>query len=157
MRDLPISESALISFKLQCRHFNVFPIFLPHYYPVARKKSHPISESLTALVKECRGYIDTMSQDEIFAFVDAMHPAQKMFLDTDRTNPIDDAMRDRIAVYYLVGKAQEGYLSFRDALFPDLNKSAVFAIYPALADQMDDEGLLPLDDRFEAHAHGAFL
>jgi hypothetical protein len=147
VKELPIATTKVEELKRKCRHFNIFPIFLPHYHPPV--KNHPVGMVLTNLVAECAGYLRALSTEEISSLVDGMHSSPKMLLDFDPSQPLDDHVYERIAIYYLMGKVQEGYISFRDALFPDLQNSAVLRTYPELAAKTDDDGLVVLDDSFK--------
>ena len=148
MKNLPVAKSDIERLQSQCRHYNIFPIFLPHYYP-SPKKNHPVGQTLENLVTECMEYLEAMSLAEVASLVDSMQPVLKMILDFDPTQPLDGHARERVAIYYLAGVVQEGYISFHDALFPDPRDNEVLRVYPELVNKMDEDGLLLLDAEFQ--------
>jgi len=144
---LPVSAAKVEDLKRKCRHFNIFPLFLSRYYPAPR--DHPVGKLLTSLVEECTGYLSAMSVEEVSSLIEGFHSSLKMLLDFDAAHPIDSHIRERVALFYLMGQVQDGYISFRDALFPDPVDSAVLRTYPELAEKLDREGLLTLDSSVE--------
>jgi hypothetical protein len=47
MQQLPLSQVKVKTLIQKCRHFNVFPVFFSHYFPL--RESHPVSEVLREL------------------------------------------------------------------------------------------------------------
>lgn len=146
MKDLPIAGKDVDRLRTLCRHHNVFPIFLANYHPYDGK--HPVGELLRDLVEECMGYLEVMSDEEVISLVEEMPPKLRQMLALDGRQKMDEHTRQRTAIYYLMGAIQDGYISYREALFPDMQDNAVFCIYPELASLADDDGMLVLDDRF---------
>jgi hypothetical protein len=140
MKDLLLTKADVEQLQRQCRHCNVFSIYLPRYYPP--RKNHPVGKILEKLINECMGYLEAMSLEELSSLVDNMPPGLKMLLDFDPTQPMDDHIRQRVAMSYLMGVTQQSYISFQDALFPNVDVSAVLRIYPELRDAIDDGGSL---------------
>jgi hypothetical protein len=76
MQNIPLNSTKLNALIKQCKHFNEFPIFLSHYFPKAQ--SHPISDLLDDLVKECVSYLSIMTDDELDSLVNALPPNTKI-------------------------------------------------------------------------------
>lgn len=143
MQRLPIDQKKVDALITQCKHFNVFPIFLARYFPGT--KPHPISDLLAELIEECVQYLSIMSDDEIDILIDELPPALKMLIDRKATMGRDNILLERIALNYIVAMAQESYVSFREVVASDIGTSEVLKTYPELRERVDGDGLLYID------------
>lgn len=149
MHELPIDQKKLHALVRQCKHFNVFPIFLPRYFhsgerPPSSAKPHPITELLVDLIDECVGYLSAMTQQEIESLMDSLPPGLRMFIEPESS--LEQVPPDRIALYYLAAELQRKYAPFDQIVESNLGRSEVLRIYPELRDKLDRDGLLHIDN-----------
>lgn len=144
MRRLPINESKVKALIRQCKHLNVFPIFLDRY--LSKTESNPISDALAELIEECVQYLKIMSPDEIDGLVDGLPPFFKLRIDYKASSRSSDALFERIALNYMMAVVQESYLSFKKIVTADMAESEVAKIYPEVLGKLDDDGLLLIDE-----------
>lgn len=148
MHRLLIDRIKLKALIKQCKHLNVFPIFLDHYFP--RTEPHPVSDLLVELVEEGVQHLSAMTSDEVDSLVDSLPPGLKMLIDRRPETVGNGAPLERIALYYVVAAIhQEGYLSFSQVVASDIGGSEVLRKYPELQDKLDDDGLLHIDGTFQ--------
>lgn len=60
MHELPMNKKKVAELTRKARHYNIAPIFFPHYIP---ERQHPVSELLNELVEEAFEYL-SMATDE---------------------------------------------------------------------------------------------
>lgn len=151
MHELPIDKKKLAALVKQARHYNIFPIFLDHYYPSSDR--HPIAGLLAELVDEATSYLSLASDEEIESLLDSLPPGITLMLGR-RPEWGDDEQRRRIAFYYVVSEVQRRYLSFKDVVNEDIDASEVLKNYPELRERFDKDGLLHIDEDFTLHDGG---
>ena len=144
MHHLPLDENKLKTLVKQCKHFNIFPMFLPRYFGA---EQHPITDLLTELVEECVQYLLVMTEQEIDSLLDSLPVGARMFIDRDPTSGQSTSL-ERIAIYYLAAELQLRYRSFKQVVEDNLDKSEVLKNYPELRDKLDEDGLLHIDEEF---------
>jgi len=83
MHHLPLDENKLKTLVKQCKHFNIFPMFLPRYFGA---EQHPITDLLTELAEECVQYLLVMTEQEIDSLLDSLPVGARMFIDRDPTS-----------------------------------------------------------------------
>ena len=130
MNYLPINESKIKTLIKQCKHLNVFPIFLDHYFP--RTESNPISDLLKDLVQEAVDYLSVMTKEEIDNLVLSLPPGIRILIDYDSNTPIHQVLLERIAVKYFMAVLQEDYFSFKEIIANTIDNSIVLQTYPEL-------------------------
>ncbi len=143
MQHLPIDQKKVDALIAQCRHLNVFPIFLAHYFP--KTDPNPVSDLLVELIEECMEYLSIMAEDEIGVLIDGLPPALKMFIDREATTGRDNILLERIALNYIIAVTQESYISFKQIVASDIGTSEVLETYPELRKRIDCDGLLHID------------
>jgi len=146
MHDLPIDQSKLKELVRQCKHLNIFPIYLPNYF--YEHEHHPVASIIFELVQECRECLSTMKEEEINRLIDSLPPGIRMFIDHETTSNQGTSL-DRIAIYYLVAELQRKYQPIRQSWDNDLSKSEVLNVYPELVDKFDEDGMLYIDSDLE--------
>ena len=146
MQYLPLDKSKVKALIKQCKHLNVFPIFLDHYFP--RTEPNPVSDLLFDLVHEAVDYLSLMTKEEIDNFVLSLPSVIRMLIDYDPNEPIHRVLLERIAVKYLMAALQEDYLSFKEVIANAIGNSIVLQTYPELKACLDDDGLLYIDESF---------
>lgn len=146
MIGIPLSDKKVDEFVKQCKHFNVFPIFLDEY--LDEKGVHPLCSRLCDLVKECHEYLMAMTDIEVDSLVNNFPEGIKAMIDHRDSMLKRDDLLKRIAFYYMVSLVYQKYLSFKQIISSDLSDSEVLKMYPELQECFDEEGLLNLDQRF---------
>jgi len=144
MQSLPINQNKVNALIKQCKHLNVFPIFLSYYYPAT--EPNPVSDLLTELIEEAVQYLSIMTNGEIEALVDSFPPGVKMFV--ERGSASNEFLAS-IALYYLVVVVQANYISLKQIISGDTSQSEVIKTYPELEAKLDFDGLLVIDDNFK--------
>lgn len=147
MDHLPLNQTKLRALIKQCRHLNVFPIFLDHYYP--KTEPNPVSDLLADLVDEIVPYLLIMKSEEISNLVSSLPSWVRMLIDYDPQLPHDQVLLERIAVKYLITVIQEDYFSFKQFIASNSSNSVVLQAYPELGSKLDDDGLLFIDESFK--------
>ncbi len=146
MQHLPLNKLKVKALIKQCKHLNVFPIFLDHYFP--KTEANPVSDLLIELIEEGVQFLKIMSSEEIDSLVDGLHPSLKMRIDHKATLSTNDALLERITLNYIIALVQEGYLSFPKVVTTDVSESEVIKIYPEISNKIDDDNLLIIDENF---------
>jgi hypothetical protein len=146
MTNLPIDQNKVKELVKQCKHLNVFPAFLHHYYP--KTTPNPVSDILAELIEEGVQCLKIMSDEEIQLFVRSLPPGIRAFIGLRVTEGIENIKLEQIAFQYLVAVVQATYLSFRKIVATDISNSEVIKLYPEIGTLLDDDGLLHIDDRF---------
>ena len=146
MQRLPLDESRVRALAEQCRHLNVFPIFIDRYYP--KSESHPVSDLLADLVEEALSYLRLLTEADVGSLVSSFPPNIRMFVDYDPNEPLSKSLLERIAIQYLVLLLHEQRISFKEVIANDLNQSIVLQTYPEIRDYLDKDGLVYISDRF---------
>ena len=155
MPQLPLSSAHLDNLNRQCRHLNVFPIYLPIY--MHRTDANPISPILKKLVQECMESLACMSAEEVRHLVSTLPQGVSTFIEIDdSTDVTKSSFHERVSVYYLVNESTKSYLSFREIIRRSNGDAQAYEEYPELRQCVDKAGLLRLDDRFELHDGGIF-
>lgn len=153
MQQLPLRSADIEELNRQCRHLNVFPIYLPNYFHDA--DDNPVSPILRKLVAECMECLSCMSAEEIKRLIADLPPGVSMFIEVDDfTDVTASIFLERLSVYYLVNESTRSYLSFRDIIRRSNSTARVYEEYPELRELVDKRGLLALDDRFKLHDGG---
>ena len=147
MTDLPLERHRISELRRQCRHHNVFPMFLPNAYHSSEPA--PVLKALKPLVDDSIVYLSALNADELAALIQQISPGFRMMIDEERIEdePADEYLL-RVALYYLASVLLRGYLDFKSVLNPDANQSEVLKVYPELRERFDRDGLLGLDDSF---------
>ncbi|MBI1925162.1 hypothetical protein HYR99_13050 [Candidatus Poribacteria bacterium] len=145
MHSLPIDQNKLKTFVKQCKHFNIFPIHVPRYFP---DKQHPINSLMAELIDECVQYLSIMTEQEVKSLLDSLPIGVRMFIDYDPTLG-RNVFLERIALYYLVYELQQKYFSFKQIVEENLGESEVLKIYPELRKKLDKDGLLHIDEELK--------
>ena len=140
MQHLPIDQNKVKELIKQCRHLNISPIYLHHYFP--SEEHNPISDLTAGLVDECAQYLSIMGDEELGSFVFNLPSGVRMFIDYAPNQSRDSVLLERISLYYLVAVLQEQYFTFKQYVTGDTSSSEVFKIYPELRTRVDDDGLL---------------
>jgi len=135
MSDIQISEDKLRHLAKVARHHNVAPIFMPRYLD----EDHPVGRLLTPLVDEAAELLATQTVDEVQAVLDRLPPGLRMFV--DQTHHRAEFLR-RLATYYVVARVHRQYLSFSDVINARPGSSEILQMYPELAADLDEDGLL---------------
>lgn len=144
MNDLPLDSRKLGVLASQCRHCNVFPIFLGNYYH--DPKPHPVSNLLKELVDEAVQYLRVMTESEVSCLVASLPPAARMYMDLSGAPPYDKTALHQIALRYLGAAVQRDYLSFRTIVTAEPRSTEVLTEFPELWELMDGDGLLHLGE-----------
>lgn len=147
MYRLPINKLKVKELVAQCKHLNIFPIFLSHYFP--KSEPNPVSDLLSELIEESVVYLKIMSQEEVSSFVEELPLDIKMFLDNRPASTDTNAFLERIALYNLVALTKEEYISYRQVVNQNIDDSEVIKIYPEIRDKLDKDNLLYLDKEFK--------
>lgn len=145
MHELPLNNKKLNDLIQQCRHHNVFPIYLPNYLPHLHK--HPINNLLKELVDEAFECLSCASDDEIGGLIKSLPQGLGMLLGR-QIDWREETHRKRIAIYYIVAEVERSYYSFKTVVNQDISASKVLEVYPELKNKFDNEGLLYIDESF---------
>ena len=128
----------------QCRHHNVFPIFIGHCMsgdpPAVFAVLKPILDACTEQLLE-------MSFEEVKQIVDSLPAGYRMMLEPVES-PLTPEYIKRVAVYCVAAEIQKGYSPVSDVVRSKPDESEVLAICPELRTQFDDDGLLILTNDF---------
>lgn len=154
MDRVPLDESRLKQLVRECKNQNVFPIFLSDRYPADR--SNPLDRLLAELVEDCCALFKAMRPEEMRHLVAELPPGFRQFIDWENTELPEEMLHEKVAVFYIAALIQRDYLSIRDVISPNLEKSLVFETYPELRDRFDADGLLHLDSDFTLSEGGIF-
>jgi len=144
---LPVKPNRIDSLRKQCRHHNVFPIFLPNAF--FSKEPEPVFRLLEEIVPTCVEHLGRLSPEDLDREIDALPPGLKMMVDEKPTDPKDPEYLERVALYQVATSLDAGYTDFRSAIRNDEDGSAVLDVYPELSKQFDDDGLLFLTPEFQ--------
>lgn len=144
MLHLPIDQNKVKELIKQCKHLNIFPIYLNHFFP--SEEHNPTSKLIAELVNECVQYLSIMKDEELDSFAFNLPPGVRMFIDYSSNQARDLVILERIALYYLVAVLQEQYFTFRQYITGQMDNSEIFKHYPELRSRMDDDGLLTIDE-----------
>lgn len=153
MYQLPLNRADIENLNRQCRHLNIFPIYLPNYFH--NTDGNPVSEVLRKLVTECIEYLSYMSVEEIKRLIEDLPQGVSMFIDLDDfTDVTEKSFLERLSIYYLVNESTKSYLSFKEIIRKTNGGAKAYEQYPELQVKIDKKGLLFLDDDFELHDGG---
>lgn len=152
MHKLPINQKKLDALIKEMRNYNEFPIFLPRYLHSSSK--HPISIHLESLVNEIFDLLKICTEEEISELVKSMPQGMTMI-----TGPMpewgDDEEKRRLAICYVATEAQRYYFNIKSIAKNNIEKSEVLRKFPELAANLDDDGLLIIDNNnFILHTGG---
>ena len=136
MHQLPINKQKLRKLIRKAKHFNIFPIFLPHHYG---EDDHPISPLLVDIVNEAEALLQAASESEIESLIESLPPGIGMMVDRDSDRK-DHEIRKRVALYYIVSEVQRDYFRFRDVINEDIQDSIVLKTFPELKISFDNNG-----------------
>ena len=145
MTNLLFDQKKAAELVRQCRHLNVFPAFLNHYYP--GEPGNPVSRLLQELLDEAVDLLRIMSEAEIRSLVESLPTGIRAFVDLRVKDDLDDLKLRRIAFQCLVDFVQRGYSPFKTAVDGDLDESEVLKVYPELRDLLDDGRIRQRVDR----------
>ena len=107
MLHLPLDEKKIAELQRQCRHHNLFPIYLPGVCDDG--KPAPVFKVLDPLVRSATEYLTAMSADEVAAVVNTIPPGFRMLLDEPGDDENNSEYRRRVAMYYLAALVAQGY------------------------------------------------
>jgi hypothetical protein len=151
VHQIPLNRADIESLNRQCRHLNVFPIYLPNYFH--NTDGNPVSEVLRKLVAECLEYLSCMRVEEIKELINGLPQGVSMFIDfDDLTDVTEKSFLERLSIY--VNESTKSYLSFKEIIRKNNIGAKAFEYYPELQIKIDKKGLLSLDDDFELHDGG---
>jgi len=144
MTNLPLDATKLEQLITQCKHLNIFPVFLSRYYP--KTSRHPVSELLEQLVKEATDFLAAMTEGEVNILTDELPSRIKMYLDSSSGLSTVGRSPERIALYYVAAQVDKTFWSLKEVVTGDLAESKVLKRFPELSHRLDNDGLLLLDD-----------
>lgn len=148
-----ISSKNIKELRRQCRHLNIFPIDLPNHYRYPKKNI--ITELLQALVPECIDKLQQKNTDELKKLIDGFPGYYRHVLKYDEYTELYDVNHlERVALYYLSFITEENYFDLRAAISPPPSENIVFEQYPELIKQIDNDGLLIINDLMQLHDGG---
>ncbi len=147
MHELPIDKNKIVALSKKAKHYNIFPIFLPRYFPGTQQ--HPISQLLGELVEDALAFLLIATNKEVEALLDSFPAGIKMLV--EHTTGLKEERLRRIALYYIVVMVERIYFSFKDVINEDTKSSVVLEIYPELKNSFDKDGLLSINDDFILH------
>jgi len=151
MHELPIDKKKITELTKKAMHYNIAPIFLPHYYPNIER--HPISQLLNELVEETFEYLLVITDEEIEILLDSFPPGINMLVERQTEMKKEQRLK-RIALYYVVTAVERSYFSFKEVINENIQSSAVLKIYPELSDFFDKDGLLNISHDVILHDGG---
>lgn len=152
MTTLPLDEVKISELIRQCHHLNVFPMDLK--FQRTGNGHHPIYDILDKLLDEGVEYLKIMSDEEIWALVDALPPQLTGSFRSKPRGPFSDVVLQGLARNYIIMQVYNRYWPIREVVSGHFANSEVFKIYPELQKVTDDDGLLYLDDRFRLSDSG---
>jgi hypothetical protein len=150
MHELPIDKNKIVALSKKAKHYNIFPIFLPRYFPGTQQ--HPISQLLGELVEDALAFLLIATNKEVEALLDSFPAGIKMLV--EHTTGLKEERLRRIALYYIVVMVERIYFSFKEVINENTNSSSVLEIYPELKNSFDKDGLLNINDDFILHDGG---
>ncbi len=130
----------------QCRHHNVFPIFLPNAYWDSSPPA--VFKVLERLVDTHIESLECLDADDLATEVRAMPIQLQEWLGDTPEDHHDREYLQRFSLYWMAASIDGDYCDFKSALAPMASDSEVAQRFPELFDELDDEGLITLDDRF---------
>jgi len=151
MHELPIDKKKVTELAKKAMHYNIAPIFLPHYYH--KTERHPILQLLNELVEETFECLLVITDEEIKVLLDSFPSGISMLIEC-QTGMKKEQRLKRIALYYVVTAVQRDYFSFKEVINENIQSSAVLKIYPELSDFFDKDGLLNISHDFILHDGG---
>lgn len=151
-----ISPKSIKKLCRQCRHLNIFPIHLPNYYRYPQENI--VTTLLQNLVPECIDKLQQKNPDELKKFIDSFPDYYSYVVKHDEyTELYDINYLERIALYYLSFITQEKYIDLSVVIHSPSSENIVFKQYPELIKQVDDDGLLMINDHMKLHDGGIFI
>jgi len=149
---IDVSKQKLSELQRQCRHHNIFPIFLPNTF--YGKKPIPIFELVSSLVAQIAEQLECLTMPELDGEVNQLPEQLRMLIGDAPPNLFEPEHLERIALYKLVWEMNVQHDDFRESLRPFSAESEVARAFPDLAKHIDEEGLLILGPEFELHDGG---
>jgi hypothetical protein len=119
MQYLPIDQNRVKELIKQCKHLNIFPLRLSHYFP---------SEDITQ-------YLSIMGDEELDSFTSNLPSWGRIFIDYSPDQSHDSVLLERISLYYIVAVMQEQYFTFSQYTAGDINDSDILKVLPRVAIQ----------------------
>jgi hypothetical protein len=93
MQDLPIDQKRVKELIKQCKHLNVFPLLLSHYFP--SEEHNPVSDLIAELVDDCVQYLSIMGDGELDSFTSNLPSWVRMFIDYSPDQRHERALQTR--------------------------------------------------------------
>lgn len=147
-----ISQTRLTELRRQCRHHNIFPIFLPNAF--YDQKPAAVYRELEPLVTEIADQFNCLLEEELMAEIRSMPDQLQMLLGEPSKGLYQREFLERAAVYRVVWLSDDHYCDFKSALQKLDANSEVGIRFPEILEHVDEDGLLVLSPLFELHDGG---
>lgn len=129
----------------QCKHYNIFPIFLDHVLHDKRPKK--VFDVLSGIVHEHISFLDCLNSDELNAEAAALPAQVREMVGCYSSGSKTDYLK-RFSLYWIAVCMESEYYDLRSSLKRIDESSVVGKKFPELLSKIDDDGLLFLDDEF---------
>jgi hypothetical protein len=133
MQYLPIDQNRVKELIKQCKHLNIFPLRLSHYFP--SEEHNPVSDLIAELVDDYVQYLSIMGDEELDSFTSNLPSWGRIFIDYSPDQSHDSVLLERISLYYIVAVMQEQYFTFSQNIAGDINDSEILKALPRVAIQ----------------------
>jgi hypothetical protein len=145
MQELVLDSTKVKALIKQCQHLNEYPMLLPRGYYGSRLPE-PVLTPLAELVESCVESLSGMKEDALQSFVSDLPDWAQGLIHSGTSTARKDEFLQRVALYHVVVVLQRSYFSYEEAIVGDTCENEVFRRYPELADKIDKDGLLRIDD-----------
>ncbi len=149
---IEIPKQKFLELQRQCRHHNVFPIFLPNAF--FGRKPAPVFETLSPIVDSIVGELECLNPSELSGELERLPGQIRMLLGEDLPRIAKRDYLERMALYLLAWSLSNVSDGFKEAIRPFATDCEVGRAFPDLAKHIDEEGLLVLGPEFEIHDGG---
>lgn len=144
MSELIFDKNDVRELQRQCRHHNIFPIFLNR---CLSGDPAPVYNTLKPISDSCVTQLSGLSFLEIKQIVDALPIGYRSMLEP-LEEPLTKEYLPRIAGYCIATEIQKGISPVSDVLKLNPKECDVLNTCPELESRFDDDGLLHLDNDF---------
>lgn len=147
--ELPLNSKKIQAVVKQVRHYDIAFYELPRFL-IARIE-HPVTEPFVEAVHEAFECLSACGEQEIKNLYDSMNDGCRRFINLPLATDED---RHRFAIYYVAWRVYQSEISFKEIVEQSFEGSEIHKIYPELADKLDKDGLIHLDDNLKLYEMG---
>lgn len=140
---IPVSRQKLDKLVTKMRHYDIHPIYLPDIDSLYGE-SHPLNAQLKDLVSELQEYLLIANDDELRSTYDALDFYWREQVQLASLLGRETQTIRLVATYLIVSLTRQSYYDVKRYIKADYREqSEVLKTYPELAENEDEEGLIP--------------